>query len=388
MNLNWLQENTIYLTLHGSQAYGLANDLSDVDVKGICVPPRWIEADLFQSFEQAENNKEVEEKYGHWKNPKNPKFESTIYSLRKFFLLAAKVNPNIIELLWTDEGMWLKRSPWAEKLLYHRMDFLSTKAKFTFSGYAMAQAKKIERHRKWIVQGELAPPKREDFGLQPTTPGGVEEIFGYIKAQVEQWNFNQFPLEESARADMKELIWELLYELSKKEVSWDNWPDAYAAAAIRKMEASLNLKEEVISLINAERAFFKAKSNYDSWVRWKAERNPARRELEVKSGYDTKHASHLVRLMRMGQEILTTGKVLVKRPDAEELLLIKNGGWTYEKVMEHAESLQKKMDATYKQLEDDRKSGKSVVLPKEVDYKNLNLLYSQLNEDYLSQEGR
>ncbi len=286
MNLNWLRDNTIFLTLHGSQAYGLSNELSDTDVKGICIPPRHIESDLFQRFEQAENDKSVEEKYASWKNPKNPKFESVIYSLRKFFLLASNVNPNIIELLWTDPSTWLEYSEWSARLHERRSMFLSTKAKFTFSGYAMAQAKKIERHRKWIVQGELAPPKREDFGLPPIMSRGVEEIFGYIKAKVEQWNFNQFPLEESSRSDLKELIWELLYELSSKSVSWDNWPDAYAAAAIHKMETELDLREEVISLINAERAYFKAKKNYESWLRWKAERNPARRALEVKCGYD------------------------------------------------------------------------------------------------------
>ena len=384
MNLNWLRDNTIFLTLHGSQAYGLNNDLSDVDVKGICIPPREVESDLFQRFEQAENNKSVEEKYASWKNPKNPKFESVIYSLRKFFLLASNVNPNIIELLWTDPSTWLEHSEWSCRLHEKRDMFLSTKAKFTFSGYAMAQAKKIERHRKWIVQGELAPPKREDFGLPPVMSRGVEEIFGYIKAKVEQWNFNQFPLEESSRSDLKELIWELLYELSNKSVSWDNWPDAYAAGAIHKMESELDLREEVISLINAERAYFKAKKNYESWLRWKAERNPARRELEVKSGYDTKHASHLMRLMRMGYEIMSIGKVIVYRPDAEELLSIKNGGWSYERVMEEADRMQKQLDELYKSMETDRKAGNPVVLPKEVNFAELNKFYHQLSEEYLS----
>ena len=388
MNLNWLRDNTIFLTLHGSQAYGLNNDLSDVDVKGICVPPRHVESDLFQRFEQAENDKSVEEKYAKWKNPLNPKFESSIYSLRKFFLLAAKVNPNIIELLWTDPSTWLEHSVWSDKLLLYRNRFLSTKAKFTFSGYAMAQAAKIERHRKWIVQGELASPKREDFGLPPLTPPGVEEIFGYIKSKVEAWNFNQFPLDESSRADMKELIWELLYELSNKSVSWDNWPDAYAAGVIHKMQSEFDLKAEVIALINAERAYFKAKKNYESWLRWKAERNPARRELEVKSGYDTKHASHLVRIMRMGYEIMTKGEVIVKRPDAEELLNIKNGGWSYERVMEYSKTLQTQLDDVYKQMEADRKAGLAVILPREVDYEDLNDLYHRLSEDYLSQAGR
>lgn len=383
MNLNWLKDNTIYLTLHGSQAYGLANELSDTDIKGICVPPRDVEADLFEHFEQAENDKSIEEKYGHWKNPKNPKFESVVYSLRKFFLLAAKVNPNIIELLWTDQSTWLESSVWSERLFDHRKAFLSTKAKFTFTGYAMAQAAKIERHRKWIVQGELVPPKREDFGLPSVMSRGTEEIFGYIKAKVEQWNLNQFPLEEASRADLKEVVWELLYELSAKEVSWDNWPDAYAEAAVHQMAREMDLREEVVVLINAERAYFKAKKNYESWLKWKAERNPARRELEMKSGYDTKHASHLVRLMRMGHEIMTQGVVVVKRPDAAELLDIKNGGWSYERVMEYASTLQSQLDEQYKRMEADRKAGKPVLLPKEVDYAFLNRLYHELSESYL-----
>jgi hypothetical protein len=32
----------------------------------------------------------------------------------------------------------------------------------------------------------------------------------------------------------------------------------------------------------------------------------------------------------MGYEILTQGKVIVKRPDREEILAIKNGAWSYE----------------------------------------------------------
>jgi predicted nucleotidyltransferase len=384
--MNWLKDNTIFLTLHGSQAYGLANELSDVDVKGICIPPREVENDLFHRFEQSENDLGVAEKYAHWKNPKNPKFESVIYSLRKFFLLASKVNPNIIELLFTDESSWLERSSFSDILIANRDAFLSTKAKFTFSGYAFAQAAKIERHRKWIVMGELKEPSREEYGLPSIRPSGVEEVFGYVKSKVEQWNFNQFELEESDRADMKELIWDLVAQISNKNVSWDNWPDAYAAGVIHKMQNELSLKDDVIRLINAERAYFKAKNTYQSWLRWKKERNPERRKLEVNCGYDSKHASHLVRLMRMGYEILTEGTVYVKRPDAEELLAIKNGEWTYDRVMEYKEELQRKLDEAYQKMETDRRAGLPVRLPREVDYVKLNAFYHELSESYLSSE--
>ena len=74
MNLNWLKDRLIYLTLHGSQAYGLATELSDVDVKGICIPPPEVENDLFQRFEQAENHPDIEKNYDFLKNRNNPKF--------------------------------------------------------------------------------------------------------------------------------------------------------------------------------------------------------------------------------------------------------------------------------------------------------------------------
>ena len=386
MNLEWLTKNTVYVTLHGSQAYGLANEFSDVDVKGICIPPQNVEYNLFHRFEQAENPAFLEERLGHLKNPKNPKFESSIYSLRKFFLLASEVNPNIIELLFTDARHHSIKHPIMEKLLENRRLFVSNKARYTFAGYACAQAKKIERHRKWIVLGEVVLPKREDFGLPTEVPKGIDEVFGFMKAKVEQWNLNQFPIDELQRAELKDTIWELLSEVSGREISVSNWPDEYHCGVLNKMKKDFNLKDEVVAYINAERAYAKAKQIYDSWVSWKKERNPARRELEEKSGYDTKHASHLVRLMRMGYEILSEGKILVDRTgvDADELLSIKNGGWSFDRVMEFKEEMESKLNAEYDRQKKLMAEGKPVPIPREVNKEKLNSLYHELYNEYWS----
>jgi predicted nucleotidyltransferase len=384
MNLEWLNENTIYVTLHGSQAYGLANQFSDVDVKGICIPPKDVEYNLYHRFEQAENHPALEARLGHLKNPNNPKFESSIFSLRKFFLLAAEVNPNIIELLWTDpKDHFVSKSP-MDIVLAKRDLFLSNKARYTFAGYACAQAKKIERHRKWIVLGEVKPPTRDEFGLPAIMPSGVEEVFGYIKSKVEQWNLNQYPLDEMARSELKNTIWELVTTLTNKELSVANWPDRYAEGIVFRMQKEFNLKDEVVEYIHAERAYAKAKQVYDSWVSWKKERNPARRELEEKYGYDTKHASHLVRLMRMGYEIITEGKVLVNRvgTDADELLAIKNGSWSFDRVMEFKDEMESKLDAEYNRQKKLVAEGQSVPLPREVNKEKLNALYHEIYEAY------
>ena len=358
MMKDWLLQNTIYVTLHGSQAYGLNNELSDVDVKGIVVPPKEVENDLFHRFEQAENDTELEKSLEHLKNPKNPKFESTLYSLKKFMILAANVNPNIVELLWTDPSdQFIMKEPMG-KLMAQRDLFLSSKAKFTFSGYAFAQAAKIERHRKWIVRGELKEPKREDFGLPVEKPKQIDEVFGLIKSEVERWNLSQYPLNNMERDELKTDIWELVYNVSKVDVNEGNWPKVYEAGVIERLAKEYDLKEEIVDLLQRERLFKKEMEMYKSWLVWKSGRNPARHELEVKSGYDTKHASHLVRLMRMGLEILTDHKVVVKRPDREEILAVKNGAWSYEKVMEFAKDMQVKLYEAYK----------TTTLPKSVDY--------------------
>ena len=372
MNLDWLQNNLIYITLHGSQAYGLNNELSDTDLKGICVPPKEVEYDLFHRFEQAENPTFIEEQFGHLRNPKNPKMESTIYSLRKFIILAANVNPNICELLYTDESDQFLVHPLMKELLENRDMFLSSKAKFTFSGYSFSQLAKIQRHRKWIVRGEMEEPKRESFGLPPERPKQMEEIFGLIKSEVERWNLSQFPLSEMERDELKSTIWELVENVSQVDVNEGNWPQMYEAGVIERLSKEYNLKEEVVDILQRERLYKKEMESYNSWLNWKKNRNPARHELEVKSGYDTKHGSHLVRLLRMGLEILNEHKVIVKRPDKDEILHIKNGGWSYDELMEYATNVQSQLEVAYK----------TTTLPKSVNYEKINSLYHVLYENY------
>lgn len=64
-----------------------------------------------------------------------------------------------------------------------------------------------------------------------------------------------------------------------------------------------------------------------------------RRNGQIGLHGNTKHAMHLVRLLRMGVEALTDGVINVKRTDAAELLSIRDGAWTYEEVVQYAEEM-------------------------------------------------
>ena len=64
-----------------------------------------------------------------------------------------------------------------------------------------------------------------------------------------------------------------------------------------------------------------------------------RKRLIARFGYDTKNASHLIRLLRIGIEFLTDGELHIVREDASELKEIKNGEWPLEKVLKEADRL-------------------------------------------------
>ena len=94
-----------------------------------------------------------------------------------------------------------------------------------------------------------------------------------------------------------------------------------------------------LALLDRERRFRAAMRDWQQYEEWTRQRNPVRAELERRFGYDTKHAMHLLRLLRMAVEILTTGEVRVRRPDAVELLAVRRGSLTFDALLEQAESL-------------------------------------------------
>lgn len=74
-----------------------------------------------------------------------------------------------------------------------------------------------------------------------------------------------------------------------------------------------------------------------------------RRALVEKYGYDCKNAAHLVRLLRMGIEFLRDGVLNVDRGgyDAAELLAIKHGEWSLDRVKEESERLFRRAEDAY-----------------------------------------
>jgi hypothetical protein len=121
-----LYRRVIYRCVIGSQAYGLADDESDVDRRGIYLPSADLHWSLYGVPEQLENH-ETQEAY---------------WELQKFLVLALKANPNVLECLYTP--LIEKATPLAEELLAMKTIFLSRMVYQTYNGYVMSQFKKLQ----------------------------------------------------------------------------------------------------------------------------------------------------------------------------------------------------------------------------------------------------
>lgn len=354
-HLSWMQDRTVLLVRHGSHAYGTNTATSDEDFKGIAIPPKNYFLGTMHRFEQAEL--------------KAPDPDAVIYDIRKFFNLAADCNPNIIEVLHTDPSDHFLVDPIGEIILEHKDAFLSKKIKHTFLGYSVAQLKRIKTHKRWIMNPPTHPPTRKELGLPEQTLIPADQLMAAqaeIQKELDRFQFDFMEgLEESRKIEVRNTVTGMLAEL--KITTDQHWQ-----ASARK----IGLSDNFIQLMQREREYAGAKREWDQYQNWKKTRNATRAMLEEKFGYDTKHAYHLVRLIRMCREILTTGVVLVKRPDREELLAIRNGAWTYDQLIEFAEREEQKLNELYNM---------SNVLPKSPDKEMLDKLCIKLVEKSLSQ---
>lgn len=247
MCLNFdLLAGTVLLTVGGSRAYGVNMPDSDVDFRGVAIPPIRHYFGIIDKFEQVDTIEGISQLRGlltpeEEKAASNTKLEGSVYEIRKFVRMAMQANPNILDLLFGDMSNIRRLTAAGQVLLENRQLFVTMAARGSYLGCINAQLTKMERHRNWMLD-------------PPTGP--------------------------------------------------------------------------ILNSTSQER------SNWNDYLCWVKNQGSARRASDAKYGYDTKAAGHLVRLTRMGKEILSSGRVNVWRGhiDAGELLEIRQGHWTYDEV--------------------------------------------------------
>lgn len=367
-------DNLIVRHLAGSQAYGTSTPTSDTDFRGIFMADKEFILTPFFTVNEVTDTSEEDTKY---------------YEINNYMKLYLDANPNILESLWVDEADIVFRNELYDHMRNARADLLSSKIAFTYTGYAHNQAKRMKNHHGWMDKERTGIRMLQDvfneypceqtiqwigdnfpsyvLPLLEVERGRGVYIKTFLEIQFEKYMRNA-SLQMLSTQPLKQYHFIKLvhnyfdFQVLDRDFNILNFNNGYQLVpygdnifgvvqkdgarvlnddgSIHRIDTTNLTLEEVkekpkmIVKFNKDE-YEKSSDNRTNYHHWKANRNEARSELEQLNGYDTKHAMHVVRLLRTAEEALSTGEVLVKRPDAAELLAIRNGAWSFEEMMEY-----------------------------------------------------
>jgi len=205
--------------------------------------------------------------------------DETLYALKKFVKLAADNNPNIIELLFVNPSNLLHINDIGEELLSMKDAFVSKNIKHRFLGYAFSQ-----KHKMVI--------KMDNYEM-------IEEALGCLLESDVDYLSDFGEHHPIIRRNKKQV-----------RIGDVNFP------------ANLTRKKAIQALEKRRGKF------------------GHRRDLISKYGLDTKFASHLVRLLYEGIDLLRHGKLEFPLPQVDIIMDVKKGNVPVGKVLDMAEKLE------------------------------------------------
>lgn len=371
INATTILDNMIVSHLAGSRSYGTSLPSSDTDYRGVFVaPPEYVRTPFFSVNEVTDSSQE----------------DTKYYELSQFMKLCIDCNPNIIETCWVDKSDVVVWTPEYSLLRESAPKLLSSKVAFTMCGYATSQLNRIKGHSKWLTQEQNGERKLAQAILNNTiTEEWVRERFpetvsakvmqlitgGSVPDSDQQVNMRQLRTDHNVsllttcgprQADYISLIHnftaEKIFAIDLEQYANNHILAPYSKGTfgVYAREGSRCVKDTTGELIVAdvdtstlgvplfiikfnEEVYKSDRTTWQTYHEWRRNRNPTRNTLEQQFGYDTKHAMHLVRLLRMGAETLEDGVVYVKRKDAQELLDIRAGKWTYNELVQYADHM-------------------------------------------------
>lgn len=320
MELENIKDHLIFSCLAGSHAYGMATPASDEDIRGVFVLP---EEHLLSPFDQ------VEQVAGEG--------DTVHFELRKYLRLVATQNPNILEMLWLDDDFVLHGTQAWSLVRDRRVDLLSRQVGDTFGNYAISQMKRMKSHNKWINKPQPEDPPQPRQFISVVHDMSMDRRVKRLRGDLPQHGYQAVLLPNDHF---------LLFEREGKR-----WYDDSGALVRVKRNEAVDLQEgrQPLAIIRFMRQEYRsAMENWQHYWHWKRNRNPVRGALEEEVGYDTKNASHLMRLLLTGRDALRDGFLTVRRPEADFLLDIRRGRYNYDEIIAMSEQARAELEEAKK----------------------------------------
>jgi uncharacterized protein len=284
-----IQQNIIYKVKSGSQLYGTSTPESDTDYTSIFIPSAYNLLSLQKCDFVDMSSKGAKE----YRRNTNQDFDDQSHSLSRYLQLVLKGNPNLTEILFAPKEIIEIENPIFTELKRNYSKLLSRLVYDSFVGFATSQRKKLEYKR--IRYGELQ-----------STLQYLQEVCG------NQLEDNRTKMNERTATHLNTLL------------------QHYKGAKNNVEHFHIGLPLKII--------YEKIKSEYENYG-WR---------LHTKSfkilGYDTKFASHTIRLLYEGEQLLLNGKLEYPLSGKvyNDIMNIKNGKLSIEEFQQLAYNYENK----------------------------------------------
>jgi hypothetical protein len=277
---------------HGSHLYGTSTPTSDLDFKGVHIPSG--QAIILQ---RAENVLDRRIKVSDSIKNAAEDVDDQSYSLQKFFGMLAVGDTVSTEILFAPEPVFADPD-WGE-IQQIGKSLLNRQCK-GFVGYCRRQAAK--------------------YGIKGSRMAACEDIVALLSAAIDK---------HGTIASVQVVAEQLDEFCATHEFSGTEIITSQAGTDVPHLEVVDRKVPYTASLKTALDIYAKVYENYGARAR----------AAKLNEGIDWKAVSHAVRVARQAIELLTTGSITFPRPDAVELLAIKQGVIPYSIVSEQLEAL-------------------------------------------------
>ena len=326
----------LYLVIRGSHAYGTNIETSDTDYSGIFI----------QSMDDILGNKYIEQ-------INDDSNDTVVYEIRRFLELLGTNNPTVLELLNTPEDCVIYKDPIFDLILNDREKFITKICAKSLGGYAKQQISKAKGQNKkqnwekdkvtrkevldfvYVIEGEKSIPwkvwnndRYEEKFIGVVNVPNARDIYAVYFDQDAFCMFSE-SISESTRKTLIEVRKESGKSMGfgyKGLVKTNEGINSTESNALRL--SSIPKGEEPICVVTYNKDGYTQHCNdYKSYQTWLEQRNEAR-WVDVQSHgqkIDGKNMMHCMRLIQMSREIAEGKGIVVRRPNAKELISIRKG---------------------------------------------------------------
>ena len=379
----FLVENGLILfeTIVGSQAYGTQTPTSDIDKKFVYILPQ--DYILGTGYvEQINVNKD----YVGWE-------------IRRFLELMGSNNPTVLELLNSPEDCIVSKHPLFDMIIEHKDDFITKICKDSFGGYARQQIKKakgLDKKQNWekdkvtrkdvldfvyVIEGEKSIPWKvwntrynEKFCGVVNVSNARDLYAVYFDVDANNCFNEKIPehMREAAKAWRKEEGESMGFGY-KGLVKTGEGANAAESNQLR-LSSIPKGQTPICNVIYNKDGYTMHCKDYREYQEWLENRNEARYVETQEHGQriDGKNMMHCMRLIRMAQEIGAGKGIIVRRPDAQELLSIRRGEVDLTNLIEMADQAIEEMDNIFDNSD----------LPKKVNPELVNTLLIKIRKEF------